>query len=294
MRNDEFTREEVEIVGKLTLWIFLLLVTLVIFWKSFATVPPGHVGVKTTFGRVHDTVLLEGFNWKAPWVKVRRFTTQETKAEQENIKIPTGDQLINEADVSVIFKMDGAQAPNLTRTVGHQKEIFEKIIYPRIRSGIRERVKSIKDAQMLFDPQIHAVLELETAERIQRDLLPYGITIIRVLVRDIQLPEQIKAAVEAKKVKAQEVERQQQELERVELQQKELVTKKKAELAAARLEAEAIRVLADAQAYQNNKLADSLTPDVLRLRWIDKWGGDLPTHALADNIEILLGAASEQ
>ena len=45
------------------------MIMLVILLSSSTTVGTGFVGVKTRFGKVQDTVIKEGFNFKAPFIE---------------------------------------------------------------------------------------------------------------------------------------------------------------------------------------------------------------------------------
>lgn len=37
--------------------------------QSFAIIPTGYTGVKTTFGQIDNTTLQNGFNWKTPFIQ---------------------------------------------------------------------------------------------------------------------------------------------------------------------------------------------------------------------------------
>lgn len=53
-----------EILIVIGIIIFIILITLI---SSITTVGTGFVGVKTRFGKVQDTVIQEGFNFKTPF-----------------------------------------------------------------------------------------------------------------------------------------------------------------------------------------------------------------------------------
>jgi len=74
----------------------------------------------------------------------------------------------------------------------------------------------------------------------------------------LRLPPFIVKAIEAKKEREQAVARQRAELERYETEQQQKVAAAKAERAAAEQQAEKIQLLADAQAYEIEKINQAI------------------------------------
>ena len=102
----------------------------------------------------------------------------------------------------------------------------------------------------------------ETQNRLQVQLLTdlkssldqKGLIIEEVLIRSITLPPFIMKAIEGKKEREQEVEKQKAELERFKTEQQQIVEQAIVERQAAEQEAEKVKVLADAKAYEIEKL----------------------------------------
>lgn len=70
-----------EILIVIGIIIFIILITLI---SSITTVGTGFVGVKTRFGKVQDTVIQEGFNFKTPFVeKIIKIDCRTQKCEYE-------------------------------------------------------------------------------------------------------------------------------------------------------------------------------------------------------------------
>ncbi|MEO1823999.1 MAG: hypothetical protein ABGX85_08200 [Candidatus Lambdaproteobacteria bacterium] len=88
-----------------------------------------------------------------------------------------------------------------------------------------------------------------------------------VLIRDISLPPFIIKAIESKKEREQEVEKQKAELERFATEQQQKVALAKAENEAATEQANKKRVLADAQAYEIEKINKAIgsNPNYVKL-----------------------------
>ena len=89
-----------------------------------------------------------------------------------------------------------------------------------------------------------------------------------VLIRDISLPPFIIKAIESKKEREQEVEKQKAELERFKTEQQQKVALATAESEAAKEQATKMKVLADAQAYEIEKINKAIgnNPNYVKLQ----------------------------
>jgi regulator of protease activity HflC (stomatin/prohibitin superfamily) len=83
---------------------------------SCTTVPAGHVGVVSTFGKVDDAVLDEGLHFIAPWRSCYRMSAQ-TKEDKEEADVPTKKGLSVRLDVSFIYGLD-VRARRITSLTG--------------------------------------------------------------------------------------------------------------------------------------------------------------------------------
>ena len=102
-------------------------------------------------------------------------------------------------------------------------------------------------------------------------LIPKGVNVGAVLIRDISLPPFIIKAIESKKEREQEVEKQKAELERFKTEQQQKVALAKAESEAAEEQALKKRVLADAQAYEIEKINSAIgsNPNYVKLQALE-------------------------
>ena len=110
-----------------------------------------------------------------------------------------------------------------------------------------------------------------------------------VLIRDVQLPNVIRTAITETKKREQEVLKQQAELERFATEQDQKVKQAESELKAAKLQAQKIKELADAEAYKidviNKTLAKS--PNYIELKKAEQWDGKLPVYTGGENIPMI-------
>jgi len=239
--------------------IGILILALVLFGsRFFKSVPPGHVGVATIFGKVVDNPYEEGLHIPVNPLYTWKDYDVRQKSHFEQANVPSQDQLQTTLEVSVQYRLIGSEVPNIYRDTGNVDRVVEVHLRPKLRSLLREQGKSIKRAEDFFLEETQEKLQGSLTSGLQEYLGPKGIEVQAALIRDIQLPPFITKAIEAKKEREQSVERQKAELERFRTEQQQLVAQAEAERAAAEQLAQQKRILADAQAYEIEKINDAI------------------------------------
>lgn len=186
--------------GGVTIVIGFLL--LILLWSSVTSVPAGHVGVLALFGKV-DTrpgeTLGEGIHLVNPFKRVHEMSVR-TQTVKETARVPSSEGLEMALDTSLIFHIRPDKAAELYQRVG--TNYIEVIVEPQLRSSIREATAS-HSANALYSSA-----RVEVQEQIRKDLeanlAPRGIEIENVLLRDVQLPPSVQAAIQAKQQAEQE------------------------------------------------------------------------------------------
>ena len=114
-------------------------------------------------------------------------------------------------------------------------------------------------------------MQISLLEGLKNYLIPKRLNVGAVLIRDISLPPFIIKAIESKKEREQEVEKQKAELERFKTEQQQKVALAKAESEAAEEQALKKRVLADAQAYEIEKINSAIgsNPNYVKLQALE-------------------------
>lgn len=260
-----------------------LLVTTVVM-----TVPAGHVKVATLFGEVQDNSYGEGLHIVNPLLDFTSFDLRQ-KTHKEQAGIPAEDKLITTMDVSVQYRTIGDMAPDILRNTGTTDALIQVHMIPKLRSILREQGKGVLRSQDFFRESVQRQLQQTLQEGLSEFLVVKGLQVETVLIRDIQLPDVIRTAITETKKREQEVLKQQAELERFATEQDQKVKQAESELKAAKLEAEKIKELADAEAYKisviNETLAES--PNYIELKRVEQWNGVLPVYAGGDSIPMI-------
>lgn len=262
--------------------VLLLLLSVVI------TVPAGHVKVATLFGKVQDETYHEGLHIVNPLLAFTSFDLRQ-KTHKEQAGIPAEDKLITTMDVSVQYRTIGEMAPEILRNTGTTNALIQVHMIPKLRSILREQGKGVALSQDFFRESVQRQLQQTLQSGLAEFLAPKGLQVETVLIRDVQLPEVIRTAITETKKREQEVLKQQAELERFATEQDQKVKQAESEFKAAKLEAQKIKELADAEAYKISVINKMLqkSPNYIELKKVEQWNGVLPTYVGGEGIPMI-------
>ena len=182
--------------------LVLMGTAVVIAFSSTSCVPTGHVGVVTLFGRVTGRTLTEGIHVVNPAAKVTELSikTQEVK---EHASVPSKEGLIMGLEASLLYHLDSARAAEVFRQIG--PNYAEVLLQPTFRSAMRA-ITAGNTAASLYSDARESIARL-IQEDVARQVTPRGIIVENVLLRDLQLPDTLKRAIEAKQQAQQEAQR---------------------------------------------------------------------------------------
>ncbi|MGH7546004.1 MAG: prohibitin family protein [Gemmatimonadota bacterium] len=184
--------------------------------NSVTVVQAGHVGVKDLFGSVSDDILHPGLRIVSPLLRIHQMSvrTQELK---ETAAVPSSEGLIVTLEVSLLFNLEPAKAPDVYRTLGTSyRDVF---VEPQLRSHVRGATASF-EAKALYTTAREVI-----ADRILGELNPIyearGFSNAQMLLRNVELPNVVANAIQQKLKAEQEAEqmrfvlqREEQEAER--------------------------------------------------------------------------------
>ena len=264
-----------QIMKKLNISFGIIGVLLVlVFWfgsSMYQKVPAGYVGVATLFGEVKKEPFEEGLHVPVNPFYEWYFYDVRQKSHLEEANVPSQDQLQTKIQVSVQFRLQGENAPKILQETGQAQDVLIVHIVPKLRSLMREQGKTIRRAEDFFLEETQQNMQTSLLEGLKDYLGSKGVSVEAVLIRDISLPPFIIKAIESKKEREQEVEKQKAELERFTTEQQQKVELAKAESEAAKEQALKKRLLADAQAYEIEKINTAIgnNPNYVKLQALE-------------------------
>jgi len=262
------------IVRNISAFVAVLMIVGVGFYSTFRTIPAGNVGVTTLFGSVRPDPLHEGFNITLPLVEVNEMNVQIQKHEAQYLAASKDMQTVH-VDMVLNFRLRPEQAPRIFQSIGSN---YSKVI---IDPAAQEVVK----AELALHNAIDILaLRPKVKDDIQRKLSvwleKYGIELCEASLANVKFDPAYEKAIETKQVKEQEAEQKKYELIQAQRQAEIVVAKARGDADAAYAKAEgdarSVKVKGVAEAEYNLKVSQSITPEIIKMRYLEKWDGVLP------------------
>ncbi len=176
------------------------------FLNAVVVIRVGEVGVKHFLGSVDPVPLEQGVRLVNPFASIERMSVREqsfpAQGGVEQIEAQTSEQLNVALEVSILFEINGANAPELYQSLGSETQIKRAIVLNAVRNGVRDAVAT-KSINEIFSPDRREVaismkeeIQAKAGDRIQ---------VSEVFVRDIQAPARVREAIEQKLEREQQV-----------------------------------------------------------------------------------------
>ncbi len=228
----------------------IVLVVIILFSTSmFVTIQPGERGVifrPFSNGLDKDHLYIPGFHIVAPWNDLIVYDVKEQQRE-ETMDVLDKNGLSLNVDVSVRFNP-------IYEKIGYLHEVFgkryiEQLIVPEVRSSVRQ-VAGRYTAEEIYSTkrsEVESSIIKETKEILEQN----NIDMRALLIRSINLPDQIRIAIENKLKQEQEA-----------LAYQFRLSRETAEAERKRIEAEGIAAF-------NKIINSSLTEQILKQRGIE-------------------------
>lgn len=174
--------------------------------KCIVQIDAGQIGVKVLFGKVQNEVLRSGLHFINPFIEIRSLdvktqnytmsgmTDEGLKKDDDAIRVLTADGLEVTIDLTVLYKLLPSDAPKLVRETG--VDYTDKIVRPLTRTKIRDNAVYY-DAISLYSTK-RDEFQLRIFKSIDEDFKIRGLILEQLLVRNITLPQSVKATIEQK------------------------------------------------------------------------------------------------
>jgi len=162
----------------------------------FVTIPPGHRGVlfkRFGGGVVTDKVYDEGFNIVAPWNTMDIYDVRINEGF-EKMEVLSKNGLSITVELSYRYKPTNNDLGKLHKEIG--KGYVDRIINPEIRSATREVIGKYLPEE-LYSSKREAIQE-EIFNMTHKSCEEKYIKLDAVLIRSVELPPKLKAAIEQK------------------------------------------------------------------------------------------------
>jgi len=202
----------------------IAVIAVLVLMSSVQVVNPGQTKTVTYFGELQNDTLDEGMHLINPLKGTR---TYDVKSQEYTMSAGEGDDTIQALtdeelnletlDISIRYHLNEDSATVVHRNLGDESTIVRKLIRPSVRTAVRDctaqftsrEIASAGRAELATCIKNATYSEFESGERDYSD----DFTIEAAQVRNIMLPEQVRAKIQEKKRTEQELEIQEKKVE---------------------------------------------------------------------------------
>jgi prohibitin 1 len=238
-------------IRSIVIAVVLVIVVIFTFSKASVTIESGHMGVLySQFGGGVDAdaeALGAGFHIIAPWNHVIVYEVRQQEESQAKMPVLSKNLLDIKLDITVLFEPMKSKLGYLEIEKG--KDYQEKFIVPSIRSVTREVIANYLPEEINTTKREQIIEEIRT--QVSLKLADHYVQLTDVLIRNIELPANLRESIERKL---------QQEQESLEYEFR--IEKASKEAERMKIEAEGVRKFQEI-------VTQSITPDLLKWKGIE-------------------------
>lgn len=257
---------------KYGLIIVIIMFVLITIFSSFKTIPTGYVGVKTQFGKVQDTMLNEGFNFKVPYIeKIINIDCRTQKCEYQMEASSKDLQKISNIKIAINYNVDKSMANQLYKEVG--TDFNSIIVEPAIFECVKQGMSQYTAEELITKrSEVSSIIIDLLTQRLSNK----GILVTALNITDLSFSAEFDAVIEKKQITEQQTQQAKYELEKAKVENEKKIENAKAE--------------AEVMKQQNSQITEQtlrLKELEIKEKLIEKWSGNFPTTMLNDNINAL-------
>jgi len=259
---------------------------LFVFSCSFVIIPTGYTGVRTTFGQIDPDPVSNGFNFKIPFIQ----SIEKVNNKQQDISFDgkvwseTKERTaIYYDEITVTYQINPKSSAWIYANVTNYKDAL--VNQGIVASSIKASSKSLSDTdstnRSIIEPLVLKNLQESLDEKYGADV----VDITKVIIGNADFEDGYNQAIAAKQQAQLEAEKQQIENQRA-IEKAESDAKVRQTNAEA--EANAKLISAKAEAEANDLLEKSLTDQILKEMWLEKWDGQLPKYLAGEDASAII------
>ena len=259
-KREELEKEEMRKIIKWScIWVWVLIL-IVLFFKSWFIVEPWYNGFTVTLGKINKTVYSDWLHLKTPIItKAVKYNIQTQKLEAITEASSKDLQTVT-ASIVVNYKYKESEVVNLYKNVGKEEKVAEKIITPAVQEVFKSVVAKYSAEQLITE---RSVVSKDIEDSLNKRLESYGIQIQLFNIVNFDFSKSFNDAIEAKVTAEQNALAEKNKLEKVKYESEQKVVAAEAQAKAIEIQAKAIQTQWGAE--------------YVKLKWIEKWNGQLPT-----------------
>ncbi len=238
----------------------VVFIAFVLISAASYVIEPGTRGIKVTLGKAEDKFLPEGFGWKSPMItRIHPITVKQRTATLKADCFSSDLQQVG-LDVRVLYRIPEASIVQIYKQFAGDP--FDSLVAPRVQEALKE-VTASRTAEQIVKDRERIKQAAITAARLKIGGI---VSVEDIVIRNIDLSQELERAIEAKMVAEQEAVKSRFVQQQTEIEAQTVIIRAKGEAEAIKVRGEALR----------------LNPAFLRLQIVEKWNGRSPLVVPAD------------
>lgn len=240
--------------GKFAPLIIVAFFIIIAVFNSYYTVAPGEYGIHLRFGSIIN-VNANGLYFKIPFVDNIDYMNSTIQKVVVNGEASSRDLQAIQTTLAVNFKLEDEKVSEIYRTIGTLSQVEDKLIIPSIHESFKSVSARFKSEELINKRE---EVSKKILESMRERLSVYHIDIKGINIVNFNFSREFSISVEEKLVAEQKALKAANDLDRI------------------RREAEQRIVAAEGEAKAQQLQRSTLSEELLRLRFIEKWDGQMP------------------
>ena len=236
---------------------------------SFTVISAGHTGVQVTLGEVNPLPLTEGVHFVNPISQIKDVDVRLQKAELKGANAGTKDLQVVHTDIVVNFRLDPLKVPHIYKEYG--LNVDEKVLGPGINEAFKSVTGHYTSEELVTKRDIVSQAILQ---HLFTKMAPFNITVSNISLVNFGFSKAYQQAIEDKVISSQKTAKAEQDLARIKIEAASRI---------AQADGEAKAIAIQAAAIQSNG-----GENYVKLQWIEKWDGALPSTMLGGDTKTLM------
>lgn len=233
------------------------LVALILLFGAFGTVGAGERGILLQFGAVKDKVFDEGLYIKIPFVQQVVIIDVKIQKDEVPATASSKDLQIVTSRIALNYHLAPESVNKIWQEVG--KNYNSRIISPAIQESVKAETAKFTAEELITKRE---TVKEQIKANLAKRLLENFIIVDEFNIIDFDFSAAFNEAIEAKVTAEQLKLKADRDLERIKIEADQRVANAQGKAKAIQIEAEALRA----------------NPQVVELRWIEKWDGKVPIY----------------
>ena len=280
-------------IGAVT-FAFVLLCTIVCCAICIEKIPVGYEGVVYSMnGGVQEQTLKQGWHLVSPTKHVKEFTVsneqlvlskdkRDGSEEDDSFSVSTADN----ANIDISFQMTYKFIPEkIVSTYKNFKGMDgSDIVNQRVKTVLKSKISEVTTNHTMMDIYSgdRATINHKITEYLNEEFgNAYGIHVIDASIIDVHPDAKLQETIDNRVTAMQKKQQAEAEQETIKVQNNTKILQAKAD-------AEAKKIAAEGEAEANRIISESLTDEVLKQMYYEKWNGVLPNTIAGNSTGVMI------